>query len=816
MAKASQSSALVGRLASLDLLRGVAALAVAIPHYVMLGSQDWPTMQVVSILAVEVFFVLSGFVLAPQILACVTALRSSDIGIFLVRRWMRTIPPYLVALVAITVISGNIFNDAFVRYVFYVQNFFSSLPEARDYFAVAWSLSVEEWFYVVFAVLVIAARLIGLRERGFTIAVIVLAVALIVARTLAGHMQDWDAAIRRVTIFRLDAIAYGFLLYVVLDMLERWYGRFANPLLSTLIVVATAALAFWIGWLASVDTSTPARHLYPFTAALFGCALIFALTFHRKGFQDSGLAPTCYYLGKVSYTIYLFHLIVILLLRPHVTHLDLTIQMALYLIALFIFCTFFFFGFERIILAARPQYPDHVARARAPLPQLALPAWVSATLEPLRTLPARLIAFVLAGLGGWACNWSFHSGRTLVFYAALLLTAFALIVATHNLRFCRNGVVRTLHIGMALFALTLPLVDLIYARTLQTGITRPTIDAYSFRQAQADPAAFQAWWSRFTDEFNRGAKADIEQPDPEGTLPFIPRPGARSKFFDGDIRINNLGFRGADFLADKGNNWRIFAIGESPTFGTLPANGQKAWPEVLQNLIDERLVCQRPVQVINAGVVGYSFPSSLERTRRFIVPLKPDMVISYHGFNNLALIDPLLARLPQPPHWQLRASPLIGEVLFRFNTLRYVKRVEAFNVASQAHYSDQYDKLYRAFVELGQSAGFIPVLANLSMVITDQSPRDVIDFYGRVFMPISRIIPAVAEHNRIVQHVAKDTGAPFVNTTPGLAGQWDSDYFYDTVHFTQKGSNVLAERMFKGILPQLENGPGCKPREDAK
>lgn len=812
----AKNSALIGRLASLDLLRGAAALAVAIPHYVMLGSQDWPIMQVVSILAVEVFFVLSGFVLAPQILDCVVSLRSSDIGIFLVRRWMRTIPPYLVALVAITMISGHLFSSEFIRYIFYVQNFFSSLPEARDYFAVAWSLSVEEWFYVVFAVLVIAARPMGLRERGFTIAVIVLAIAVIIARTLAGHMQDWDAAIRRVTVFRLDAIAYGFLLYVALDTLERWYSRFANAILSTLAVAATAASAFWMGWLASVDTSVPSRHLYPFAAALFGCTLIFALTFHRKPFQHSALAPTCYYLGKVSYTIYLFHLIVILLLRPHVTHLDLVMQMALYLIALFAFCTFFFFGFERVILAARPHYHDHPARPPRPEPKIVLPLWADATLAPFNTWPARLIALALAIAGGWLCNWSFHSGRTLTFYTALLLTALALIAATRDLRFCRNGVVRTLRIGIGLFALTLPAVDLIYARTLQTGITRPTIDAYSFRQAQADPAAFQAWWSRFTDEFNRGAKADIEQPDPQGTLPFIPRPGARSKFFDGDIRINNLGFRGADFPADKGNAWRIFAIGESPTFGTLPANGQKAWPEVLQNLIDERLTCQRPIQVINAGVVGYSFPSSLERTRRFIVPLKPDMVISYHGFNNLALVDPLLGQLPHPPHWQLRASPLIGEVLFRINTLRYAKRMQAFNVASQAHYSDQYEKLYRAFVELGRTAGFIPVLTNLSMVITDQSPREVIDFYGRVFMPISRIIPAVAEHNRIAAEVAKDTGAPFIDTAPGLAGQWDSDYFYDTVHFTQKGSNVLAEHMFKGILPQLENGPGCQPKQAAK
>jgi lysophospholipase L1-like esterase len=99
-------------------------------------------------------------------------------------------------------------------------------------------------------------------------------------------------------------------------------------------------------------------------------------------------------------------------------------------------------------------------------------------------------------------------------------------------------------------------------------------------------------------------------------------------------------------------------------------------------------------------------------------------------------------------------------------------------------------------------------------VITKDSPREVIDFYGRVFMPISRILPAAAEHNRIVEEVAKDTGTPFIDTTPGLAGQWDADYFYDMVHFTQKGSDVLASRIFEGLVPLLRNNPdlSCTPR----
>jgi peptidoglycan/LPS O-acetylase OafA/YrhL len=61
------------RFASLDFLRGLAALAVAVPHYVTLNEAGQPVADAIAITAVEVFFVLSGFVLAPQILTMVIA-----------------------------------------------------------------------------------------------------------------------------------------------------------------------------------------------------------------------------------------------------------------------------------------------------------------------------------------------------------------------------------------------------------------------------------------------------------------------------------------------------------------------------------------------------------------------------------------------------------------------------------------------------------------------------------------------------------------------------------------------------------------------
>ena len=86
------------RSASLDFLRGAAAFSVAIPHYLTANAPFQPFTEAFAIAGVEVFFVLSGFVLAPQIVDWVVGKPWRNLGVFLVRRWMRTIPPYVVAL----------------------------------------------------------------------------------------------------------------------------------------------------------------------------------------------------------------------------------------------------------------------------------------------------------------------------------------------------------------------------------------------------------------------------------------------------------------------------------------------------------------------------------------------------------------------------------------------------------------------------------------------------------------------------------------------------------------------------------------------
>jgi peptidoglycan/LPS O-acetylase OafA/YrhL len=138
------------RIASLDFLRGVAALSVTIPHFFMFQHIGDRLAEAVSILGVEVFFVLSGYVLAPQIVFFVIERPNiRNLGVFLVRRWMRTIPPYLIALLLISASAHELWTPDFFHYAFYIQNF-ARQSNANDYFSIAWSLSVEEWFYLIF------------------------------------------------------------------------------------------------------------------------------------------------------------------------------------------------------------------------------------------------------------------------------------------------------------------------------------------------------------------------------------------------------------------------------------------------------------------------------------------------------------------------------------------------------------------------------------------------------------------------------------------------------------------------------------------
>jgi peptidoglycan/LPS O-acetylase OafA/YrhL/lysophospholipase L1-like esterase len=798
------------RSASLDFLRGMAAFAVAIPHYLTANAPFQPLAESFAISGVELFFVLSGFVLAPQIVDWVVDKPWRNLGVFLIRRWMRTIPPYVVALVVIALLTGNLMTADFVRYLFYVENLFSSINHV-DFYPVAWSLAVEEWFYLLFApALFLVARLVGRSDRRLELTFAILVIAVVAALRLSISPHDWDLNARRVTLFRIDSIVWGFLLYLALehrsplalgDASARWR---LGALLALLAVAIPAELGVAV---LAVEGAPLAQFAFPYTSAAFGMIAVGVVWLSEDLFRNRFVRGASFYLGRISYSVYLFHLIIIMALKPMMASTPLVLQLAVYVLAILALSTLFFAGFERPILAARPYYG--AARRAAS-------AAVAPQREPRRLRLLFGIALGLAALGaGVLARNAFMADKPYAFYSLLVATAVLVFALGETMRPHKASAAAVAARAFLLFALALPCFDALYRSStglpLVATVAQPT---YSYRAAHANPTAFATWWFYYLNEWIRddGIRAAIDAPDPQKKLPFVLVPGSSGRMFNTTIHINNLGFRGPDLPRDKGDAFRIAALGESQTFGPTLRDGEKPWPELLQDLFDQRASCGRKIEIINGGTEAYTLENNLERMRRDILPLKPDLILSTHGMNGFYPFGLRRVAEPNEPGVRPRASALIGRAVLTIERAAHDWRArnsaQATPVAlapmsdaelMRTRYADEYRKL----IALARDNGVDIALADSTMSVNESSPREVKDFYGAVFKPIDDIIAANAAHNRIVKIIANKDGAPLIDMAAGVDGIWDDDLYLDIVHFTEAGNERVARLMFRALIPIL-------------
>ena len=188
----------LNNISSLNFFRGVAGYGVAICHfYYYLYNLN--SFQFYSIFFVEFFFVLSGFVLLPQLQKVYN--NTKNIKTFYLRRWLRTIPPYILALICYSILFTKYDGDT-LKYLFFIQKITDSFVDF-DYFSVAWSLSVEEWFYLIFPIFLILFNRINI------IKIFIFFLILIYVLKFISLINFSDANFYRTgTFLRLDAILF--------------------------------------------------------------------------------------------------------------------------------------------------------------------------------------------------------------------------------------------------------------------------------------------------------------------------------------------------------------------------------------------------------------------------------------------------------------------------------------------------------------------------------------------------------------------------------------------------------------------------------
>ena len=299
------------RIFGLDLMRAVAILLVVYSHADDLLYRYFAVDTSVSdVDGVDLFFVLSGYLIGGILLRTALAtsvpwyLRLAD---FWQRRWLRTLPNYYlfllinIAMVHFTLAPGLI-NINTLAYFVFLQNFMIPLDLL---FFESWSLAVEEWFYLIFPLLLLLVLVLRRNVKyAFLTAALIMIVFSTAMRFPALHAVDsmfkWDLLIRRIVVLRLDTIGYGVLAAWVHYHFPKHWAGYKLPLFA--IGLAGFFISVW--W-------RDGEHIWFISACYYTfAALSMALWLPALSLWKStgkwGVVIT--FLSKISYAMYLVNL----------------------------------------------------------------------------------------------------------------------------------------------------------------------------------------------------------------------------------------------------------------------------------------------------------------------------------------------------------------------------------------------------------------------------------------------------------------------------------------------------------------------------
>ncbi|HLH28996.1 MAG TPA: acyltransferase [Acidimicrobiales bacterium] len=314
------------RLGNRPPLTGFRAFALSTVLVYHSNFHTWPG----SWIAIQMFFVLSGFLITSMLAAEGDRHGRISLSAFYARRAARLLPPLALtvglllvyaALVSVAQASTRVFGDSAAA-LFYYADYRQAYGHEPffGYLAQTWSLSIEEQFYVIWSVLMVTS--VALRKKALAYGFAAAGLVLSVADRLwhAYSVPHFDAAVFTRIYYAFDTRADALFLGCLLGLLATdghlsGWGRRPRKLLGV-GAVASVAFLVWILYHAPLFQRVMVVWWIPLTTLASALIIVhFVINAAGWGARVVGLGLFVF-LGDLTYTLYLVHWPVYLALQP--------------------------------------------------------------------------------------------------------------------------------------------------------------------------------------------------------------------------------------------------------------------------------------------------------------------------------------------------------------------------------------------------------------------------------------------------------------------------------------------------------------------
>ena len=317
-------------ISSIDGLRASAVTAVVLYH---LGISWIPG----GFLGVDLFFVISGYVITRLILDSINQSSALDLRAFYAARIRRIFPGFLFMVICTIIFIGVWAPEA-------IKRFLSDLPYAlsgtlnwalvarnQDYFETigrppllqhTWSLAVELQFYLVWPIILLTVLKYFGKKNIARIALIIAIISGTALFLVSLQLDQANAAQVSHIYFGTDTHSLGLFLGSALAVswipqnLSANITRRAQDVIDGIGVVGLLGL---ISTFLFIDESNASLYRIAFPlAGIFGCLVIISLVHPASRFAPIISTPPFRWIGQRSYGIYIWHWVIFQVTRPSV------------------------------------------------------------------------------------------------------------------------------------------------------------------------------------------------------------------------------------------------------------------------------------------------------------------------------------------------------------------------------------------------------------------------------------------------------------------------------------------------------------------